>query len=299
MALTLRTVNLATLIVGSFFYGLYCVLFFISLYLLFLRRSTHNSSQPTPSHGIHKRAPAIFRSFLFTTAILLFATVTCHWIIIVYRAFLAFGSEGDAEAFYDNNKHITFLLLDIFLAVVTVIGDLLILYRLWIVWSKSTLVVVLPICCMLLFTAVGGVSTNVIKKSNGVFSDPWLTVNIVCTFITNLYCTVFIAWRIWRTTRMTISSDNKLMNFGPQKFLTIVVESAAIYALWVIFFGVLYEVKSILQSFAIETGPAIIGIVNALILTRIGLSWTSEPDRLPSTQLIFAALSQGNHGDSV
>jgi hypothetical protein len=44
--------------------------------------------------------------------------------IIVYRAFLAFGSEGDAEAFYYNNKHITFLLLDILLTVATVIGDL-------------------------------------------------------------------------------------------------------------------------------------------------------------------------------
>ncbi|KAJ7811170.1 hypothetical protein B0H14DRAFT_2860981 [Mycena olivaceomarginata] len=278
MALTLRIVNLATLI----------------LYLLFLRRSIHNSSQPTSSHRIQKHAPAIFRSFLFTTAILLFVTVTCHWIIIVYRAFLAFGSEGDAEAFYYNNKHITFLLLDILLTVATVIGDLPILYRLWIVWSKSKLVVVLPICSMLLLTAGGAVSTNVIKESNGVVSDPWLIANTVCTLITNLYCTVLIAWRIWRTTRISVSSDNKL-----RKFLTIVVESAAIYVVWVIFFVVLYVVKSNLQSFAIETGPAVIGIVNALILTRVGLSWTNEPDRLPSTQLIFASLSQGNHGHSV
>ncbi|KAF8199352.1 hypothetical protein K438DRAFT_1823461 [Mycena galopus ATCC 62051] len=151
MALTLRTVNLATLVIGSSFYGLYCVLFFISLYLLVLRKSIHDSSQSTTSHRVHKRTSTIFRSFLFTTAILLFVTVTCHWIIIVYRAFLAFGSEGDADAFYSNNKHITFLLLDIFLTVVSAIGDLLILYRLWIVWSKSKLVVVLPICSMLLW----------------------------------------------------------------------------------------------------------------------------------------------------
>ncbi|KAF8199351.1 hypothetical protein K438DRAFT_1966558 [Mycena galopus ATCC 62051] len=294
MALTLRTVNLATLVIGSFFYGLYCVLFFISLYLLVLRKSIHDSSQPTTSHRVHKRTSTIFRSFLFTTAILLFVTVTCHWIIVVYRAFLAFGSEGNADAFYSNNKHITFLLLDIFLTVVTVLGDLPILYRLWIVWSKSKLVVVLPLCSMLLLIAGGAVSTHVIKESNGVFSDPWLTANTVCTLITNVYCTVLIAWKIWRTTRMSISSDNKLRNF-----LTIVVESAAIYAFWVIMFVVLYEVKSSLQSFAIETGPAVIGIVNALILTRVGLSWTYEPDRLPSTQLIFVAMSQSNPGNSV
>ncbi|KAF8199345.1 hypothetical protein K438DRAFT_1823451, partial [Mycena galopus ATCC 62051] len=150
MALTLRTVNLATLIISSFFYGLYCVLFFISLYLLVLRKSIHDSSQSTRSHRVHKRTSTIFRSFLFTTAILLFLVVTCHWIIIVYRAFLAFGSEGGAEAFYNNNKHITFLLLDIFLTAITVIGDLSIVYRLWIVWSKSKLVVMPPLCSMLL-----------------------------------------------------------------------------------------------------------------------------------------------------
>jgi hypothetical protein len=61
--------------------------------------------------------------------------------------------------------------------------------------------------------------------------------------------------------------------------------------LWVIFFTVTYQTNSNLGSFVLETAPAIIGIVNALIHTRVGLGWTSEPNQGPPTELIFAGLS--------
>ena len=54
------------------------------------------------------------------------------------------------------------------------------------------------------------------------------------------------------------------------------VESAAIYAFWAAFFTVTYEVKSTVGSFVLETAPATVGIVNALIHTRVGLGWTRE-----------------------
>lgn len=89
-----------------------------------------------------------------------------------------------------------------------------------------------------------------------------------------------------------------------QHFLVIVVESAGLYAsvcsnclqymkliwvlcftllrCWAVFFAVAYETESNVQSCVIQTAPALVGIVNALIHTRVGLGWTSEQaERLP------------------
>ena len=45
---------------------------------------------------------------------------------------------------------------------------------------------------------------------------------------------------------------------------------------WAVFFSITYETHSNLQSSVIQTAPALVGIVNALIHTRVGLGWLSE-----------------------
>ncbi|KAJ7794541.1 hypothetical protein B0H14DRAFT_3888694 [Mycena olivaceomarginata] len=183
MPLSLSSVNLATLAIGSFLYGMYDVLFAISMYLL-LRR--HTATNPS------RKAASVLKSVVFLSAIVLFLVVTGHWTMIVYRAFLAFISfqNGcEAEPFYLDNARLTYRALNIFCQASIVIGDALI------------------------------------------------------------------------------------------KFLAIVVESAGIYAVWVILFSVTYETNSNLASFFLETAPAVVGIVNALIHTRVGLGWTSEPNQ--------------------
>jgi hypothetical protein len=70
MSLSLIYVNLATLAVGSLFYGIYSVLFSMSIYL-FIRR--HNSECTSPESRKHN---SIFKSMVFLSAILLFVVVT-------------------------------------------------------------------------------------------------------------------------------------------------------------------------------------------------------------------------------
>ncbi|KAJ7304671.1 hypothetical protein DFH08DRAFT_976664 [Mycena albidolilacea] len=304
MAPSLIAVNLATLAVGSLFYGMYLVLFFLSMHLLLRRYNATHTSHKSRQHS------SIFKSTVFVSAILLFVTVTVHWTTIVYRAFVAFVAlqHGvEAEAFFNDHTQLTEGIQNGFMALAILIGDSLIIHRLWVV-SRSKLVLAVPVACL---TALTGehwwtsaqrmthattevssfVSLKVFWNSADVFANPLLKMNSLLTLFTNVYCTgefsCCITWKIWTITKFTAPSDG----INLRHFVVIVVESAGLYAFWAIFFAVAYEAQSNLQSSVIQTAPALVGIVNALIQTRVGLGWTSEQTEKsswPSSPLMFA-----------
>ncbi|KAJ7858822.1 hypothetical protein B0H14DRAFT_2748043 [Mycena olivaceomarginata] len=283
MAPSLIAVNLATLAVGSLFYGMYLVLFFLSMHLLLRRYNAIHTSHKSRQHS------SIFKSTVFVSAILLFVTVTVHWTTIVYRAFVAFvalqhGVEG--EAFFNDHTQLTEGIQNGFMALAILIGDSLIIHRLWVV-SRSKLVLAVPVACLTALTVSSFVSLKVFWNSADVFANPLLKMNSLLTLFTNVYCTGCITWKIWTITKVTAPSDG----INLRHFVVIVVESAGLYAFWAIFFAVAYEAQSNLQSSVIQTAPALVGIVNALIQTRVGLGWTSEQTEKsswPSSPLMFA-----------
>ncbi|KAJ6462451.1 hypothetical protein C8R45DRAFT_526007 [Mycena sanguinolenta] len=277
MSLSLNATTLITLSVGTLFYGMYLVLFFLSLYLLLRRYKT-----------MHK-PKSVFRSTVFLSAICLFTVVTAHWITIVYQAFLVFvaSPQGlEAEAILNNNMHVTVIAQDSLMTLAILVGDSLIIHRLWVVW-RGKLVLMLPLASLTAFTISGFISLRIVLRSADIFADPLLNVTSVLTLLTNVYCTAFITWKIWTVTKAAMPSDGTKL----RHFIVIVVESAGMYSVWVVFFAVTFQLHSNLQSSVIQTAPALIGIVNALIHTRVGLGWTSEQtekiSQLPS-MLLFA-----------
>ncbi|KAJ7894983.1 hypothetical protein B0H14DRAFT_703021 [Mycena olivaceomarginata] len=283
MAPSLIAVNLATLAVGSLFYGMYLVLFFLSMHLLLRRYNATHTSHKSRQHS------SIFKSTVFVLAILLFVTVTVHWTTIIYRAFVAFVAlqHGvEAEAFFNDHTQLTEGIQNGFMALAILIGDSLIIHRLWVV-SRSKLVLAVPVACLTALTVSSFVSLKVFWNSADVFANPLLKMNSLLTLFTNVYFTGCITWKIWTITKVTAPSDG----INLRHFVVIVVESAGLYAFWAIFFAVAYESQSNLQSSVIQTAPALVGIVNALIQTRVGLGWTSEQTEKsswPSSPLMFA-----------
>ncbi|KAJ7441655.1 hypothetical protein B0H11DRAFT_2204729 [Mycena galericulata] len=289
MTLSLNSVNLATLAVATLFYGMYAVLFFISMYLLVRKYHSTHTSQKSRKNG------SVFKSTVFVSAILLFLVVTVHWTIIVYRAFFGFVSlnQGvEAEIFFADQTKVTAVVQNSVLAVAVFIGDWLIIHRLWVVWASSKLVLVVPSVSIVATTVSSFISTYNTSHTSDIFGDPWLKFGTIMTLVTNMYCTAFITWKIWTITRISMPSDGTNL----RHFLIIVIESAGFYALWAVLFGVCYESQSNLQLILIQTGPTVVGLVNALIHTRVGLGWTSEqmqrvPD--PSTPLRFKFSARG------
>ncbi|KAJ6455559.1 hypothetical protein C8R47DRAFT_996681 [Mycena vitilis] len=268
MTVALIAANLATLAVGSLFYGMYIILFFISMHLLLRRyNATHTSHKSSQTRSL-------FTSTVFVSAICLFLVVTAGCFI----AYVALQHGNEAEAFFSDHTQLTEVIQNCFMLLSIVIGDSLIIHRLWVVWAHKKLVLVVPVVSLIALTGeceVGSfVSLNVTAHSTDIFANPLLKMNAVLTLLTNVYCTVFITWKIWKITKASISSLASGTSLN--HFLVIVVESAGLYACWAVFFAVTYEIQSNLQSTVIQTAPALVGIVNALIQTRVGLGWTSE-----------------------
>ncbi|KAJ7219552.1 hypothetical protein GGX14DRAFT_695642 [Mycena pura] len=59
-------------------------------------------------------------------------------------------------------------------------------------------------------------------------------------------------------------------------FLAVVVESAALYTAWVIYYTITHELGLDIQYIAISTFPTVVGIANALIHVRIAMGKTIE-----------------------
>ncbi|KAJ6559337.1 hypothetical protein B0H10DRAFT_1177897 [Mycena sp. CBHHK59/15] len=205
----------------------------------------------------------------------------------------------------------TELIQNVFLSLSIVIGDSMIIHRLWVVWIHSRLVVVFPICSLLLVTTFSVISDYTSMKSGSVLQNKWLIFNPSFSLITNIYCTgpspalpstcdsvpsnvpAFIAWKIWNTTKLSMSSGGSKL----RHFVIVVVESAGIYAFWAACLVVTFQARSNVQSIVLQTAPGVVGIVNALIHTRVSLGWTSEQSQAwPSSSLRFADQSAAEAG---
>ncbi|KAJ7758466.1 hypothetical protein DFH07DRAFT_1060354, partial [Mycena maculata] len=220
MAPTLALVNLLSAAIASLFYGMYFVLFCISMYLLVRRCVLTNGNKYAP----------VFRSMVVISAVLLFCSVTAHWLVVFYRGVLGlvyFHNGSDPDLFYDDGSQVTDVALDALLAISILIGDFMIIYRLWVVWSHSKLVLVVPMCSLLALVVLSILSvltTESMTETSG--NDKLLTPDSVLTLLTNIYCTAMITWKIWRVVRLC----EPLNGTSLREFLGIIVESAAIYA---------------------------------------------------------------------
>ncbi|KAJ7616070.1 hypothetical protein FB45DRAFT_935232 [Roridomyces roridus] len=280
MSFSIVSLNLAGLALSTFFYGIYFVLFFISMYLLMRRSQTGES---------------IYRTAVFNSALLLFILITSHWIMILARIFLAFQEERNAELFLADSRQSTALAQNTIVVFCTLIGDSLIIHRLWVVWSGSKLVLIFPVVSLLGLTVDSFVSDYVNWRYADVFANPSLKVGAVLTLLTNVYCTALITWRIWAVTRrsMPVGGTN-LMHF-----LVIWIESTAFHAFWAILFFVLYQAESEFQYIVIEAVPEVVGFVNTLIHTRVGLGWTSEQMQMTDSPGGFSAKAKSLAGSEV
>ncbi|KAF8990611.1 hypothetical protein BDQ17DRAFT_1255653 [Cyathus striatus] len=266
----LVSVNLATVCIESFLYGAFCILFVSSLYLL-----TNHQRVTSTSKKRLKINP------LITSSVCIFITITAHWIctfLRLFQAFVYFDNGSSALAFYANLNQTSEVVKTGFLMASLVMGDAMIIYRLWIIWNYNRAIVIFPIGTLIGLTVCGiGITYQFTQYKPGedVFlsaAGRWITSDCVFTLCTNVYSSVLIAWRIW-------SVNMKSRKYGGTSLtavLGIVVESAAIYTSWTIFFFASYQSRSNLQFIAVDAWPAMSGIAFTLINVRVGLGWAQK-----------------------
>ncbi|KIJ53177.1 hypothetical protein M422DRAFT_242303 [Sphaerobolus stellatus SS14] len=282
--LPLVSISLATLIVDSLLYGIFLLLTIASLYFLIVREDQKNIAWKY----------IVFRPLILAN-ICMYGLVTGHWVVVVFRAWQAFiiNNEGRTPLeFYSNFGGVTDVVKAGFLVATLLCGDMMMAYRLWIIWDYRKLVVVFPCCLMIALFACGiGITVQLAnyQPQQSIFlslSGRWITSNTVFTLCTNLYGTSLIAWRVWRITDQAqcIQVSGRSVSVP-----VILVESAAIYTTWTAIFFIVYQAQSTIQLFFIDTWPVVTGITFMLINVQVGVrsvanSWksTSRTHTLPT-----------------
>ncbi|KAF8993888.1 hypothetical protein BDQ17DRAFT_1392511 [Cyathus striatus] len=241
----LVSVNLATVCIESFLYGIFVVLFVASLYIHVYRSGLSQQKAASTSFPLG---------------------LSPHWIctfIRLFQAFITYNGGKTPLLFYADLSQLTEIVKTGFLVASIILGDAMIIYRLWVVWNYNKYVIIFPICTLLGLTVCGiGITYQFTQYTPGedVFrtdAGRWVTSDFL------------IAWRIY-------SVDKASKKVGAQNLtsvLAIVVESAAIYTSWTIFFFATYQSKSNLQFTAADGWSAMSGIAFMLINVRVGLGW--------------------------
>ncbi|KAJ7830638.1 hypothetical protein B0H14DRAFT_2593185 [Mycena olivaceomarginata] len=297
--LSFISVIILSVIVESFLYGIFVVSFFGALYL---RLSNHRDHS-----GRGSRTKGFWGPITVPT-IATFATCTA-----------AFGSSGDSSAaleFYLQPSQPLVVIQSVLVILTNLIGDAIIIQRLWFIWNRGLPVIVVPILSWLgvitshKFASFGVCSViplNPISPGNKYLLQATLRATD-CFMGSQDDDIVFIAWKIWRTNCATEAIGGGLLMY----VLAILIESAAIWAygllgllVWAVFFAVTTQTGSSLQILAIGIAPPIIGLVDTLIYLRVGLGWSFTPSTensggiMTTTVLMVPTMSELDDLDSV
>ncbi|KAJ7166931.1 hypothetical protein C8R46DRAFT_267834 [Mycena filopes] len=278
--ITILPANLATLVFDSFLYGLFFLLFLLTVYFLATRRTLAGTRHTRRHH---------FTSLVFIGLATLFLVVTVHWSLIIYQAFYAFihlATVAAEDAFYADLGQMSEVSKLILLFTAILLGDGLVTYRLWIIWGRNRVVVIIPIF------ALGGVAVTAVAniyqftqwqpklRGSGFYneSQPWNLSGFILSLSANMYSTGLIIYRICKHGKS--KSDSRLMSF-----LSILAESAALQSVWLIIAAACQFGRSDVEFIATDTFPAIVGISNTLIHARVGLGWSASSDSLGNPPL--------------
>ncbi|KAG2361901.1 hypothetical protein BDR07DRAFT_1358347 [Suillus spraguei] len=275
MAVSINVTQAVGLICEALLYGVYCVLFITSVIILIKR------------YRVSNRVIWVANCLLFTASTAHFALMFNHFYITLENApFSEFGNETPV-----------LMGANLMISVVDVIGDLLLLYRCWLVWGKNFYVIILP-----LLTALGGFGCILPIPSLLLSIDPTspvppikivpLTIaGYALPLCTNIMVTVLIAGRLWHISRIPIVDEHgkpvilKIATGGRPMML--IIESGALYMVTQLIFVVLVAVRNPAEAVLSLAGTQIYGIASTLIIIRVGLGISSEQTMSAMTQVEF------------
>jgi len=210
---------------------------------------------------------------LFT--ILISAASGSHWILTIVRFFDAFVGSADAGRFYLKTQEVQ--TARSLLAVASMlIGDAAIIHRLWLIWNRSLPVIILPVVTCFGFSIVGCAITylrvqSVAGAQVSLTAAGWANAIWILPLVTNAYCTGLTIWKFWKTKRTV---EHVLGDETLGAVLIVLLESAAVWTLWALFFAVTREIRSPLLTVARDLSPVMVGLVNMVIYLRVELQCT-------------------------
>lgn len=247
-------------------FGVFLVLFAISVYILgpLSLRTTGRVNAP-----------------LLATSIALLLLIGGHGSVCLRRVLQAFTENEPtpgAVEFLSDTRQWTEPVTDLIYGLVTLLGDVILIYRCYVVWARKWYVVV-PSLILWIGTAVTMIRSVVmqfdLQDGEGIFASQlngWIEAFFACTMATNGLTTALIVLRIWK-------SNIDVRRFGQSNLgpvMAIILESGALYSITVFVLLMLYVAQTNAQYIVLAMEIPIIGIVFSLIIVRVGLNRTMK-----------------------
>ncbi|KIY67878.1 hypothetical protein CYLTODRAFT_454087 [Cylindrobasidium torrendii FP15055 ss-10] len=279
-SISLELSNFISLILETLLYGAFTVLFSSALWVMYDARARRGMNM-----------------ILLSSAATIWILATVHLVLDIARAAKAYVylEGGSADQFYLELSHPLEVAKTATYGVITLVGDAFVIYRCYIVWNRKWWIVPGP-ALLLIATGVAAFGTTAMfahsdPEDNVFVFASWVTSFIVLTLVTNVLCTLLIAFRIIRI-RRGVKNNAALRGAAVpvDSVLAMIIESASIYSVSVIVFMVTYITGSNAQYILLDMMPPIIGITFTFIILRVSMGISARAFKeAPST-------STGDHG---
>ncbi|KAJ8496206.1 hypothetical protein ONZ51_g1251 [Trametes cubensis] len=265
-------------------WGANCVLFIISLGLLYRKGRRGNTNLTILA--IH--------CLLFTGCTAHFGLEFNHF----YTTLSASSSDTSGVSYFANETK-GLLAADVIISICDLLGDAMLVYRCWLMWSDHRWVVVLPIlsaiagfvCLCQVAHFVATLSpTSPVPPAAVV---PLTTAGYALPLCTNAMATGLLALKIWmmtRTRHVTSGGGYRLHRSVrlAGHVIAVIVESGLIYLATQLVLVVLVSIKHPAEAIVGVIAVQVYGIAPTLIVIRCTLGITTETTRKDVSHLVWA-----------
>jgi len=252
-------------------YGIYVVLFSMAMYVLVWTR----------------RGPV--SKIMVSVTVFLFSLCTVHFAI-------QFANAYQALMLHPGNSISTETPLlragDILLSITDFTAELVLIYRLWLVWGRNYYIAILPFLMSLAaiasYMAVTGIVAQIDPSASlaPTIVVPLGTASFALSLAVNFLTTSLIIGRIWYMARGT-SITRRDRNDAVRIATGVIIESGALFFMFQLLFVVLFAIQHPAQAVAIEMCIQIYGIAPTLIIVRIGLGSSFDQTTMRKSTIRF------------
>ncbi|KAF7328721.1 hypothetical protein MVEN_02500700 [Mycena venus] len=230
----------------------------------------------------YKNRPLLLELGIVVQFLIIVAHLTTS-IVAMYLCLQETGGGATTETCFgrlNSGAAVANLALFVLASLVT---DMLVIQRLWVIWTHRRQIIAFPIL-LLLVQAAGGVgilvtlgSENESRATLLSLSNGWVTTTLVASLLISVYSSCMIYWRISRMVRQSNELSGEVGGGGRlMSALAIMIESAGIQTWVTVLLLICFDSGLSAATILTGIGPAIFGISTVLIHARVGLGWAKQ-----------------------
>ncbi|KAI0716354.1 hypothetical protein C8Q76DRAFT_794675 [Earliella scabrosa] len=219
---------------------------------------------------------------LLVVCILIFLCTIGELVLALVRTYQAFGvhdgRQPDPTAFYMDPTTQLSLGKNSFNVVLTLISDIIIVYRTFVVWNFNWIVIVVPICFIVANLALGVLTLVALASAKGVDDIILATVSVrfkyylILTFCMNVICAGLICWKIWRIN----AKVSRVIPSASQHVLEVIMETAGIYCAHLLALIITNCVGTNVFFILLDPLPPMAAIIFSMMIVRVRQSRPSQ-----------------------